>query len=103
MTALKKRAYALENKFAYDQTFMFKAEARRNALIGLWAASEMHRADAEAYAQEVAAAHVEKPDGAFERVRTDLAAAGLPVDEDELRNRMVAMLQDVAREMYDGR
>ncbi|OLP58067.1 hypothetical protein BJF93_05370 [Xaviernesmea oryzae] len=103
MTALKKRARALEDKFAHDQEFLFKAEARRNALLGLWAAAEMNRQDADAYAKEVATAHVEHPDGAFARVREDLTASGVQIDDNELRNRMVVMLRDVAREMYDGR
>ncbi|WP_430440380.1 DUF1476 domain-containing protein [Shinella sp.] len=99
MSALKKRARALEDEFAYQQEFMFKANARRNALLGLWAANTMHRPDGEAYARELAMADVGAADGAFNRVRADLRSAGVNCPDDELRDRMVAMLKDVARDM----
>ncbi|MDQ0319273.1 hypothetical protein QO002_001411 [Pararhizobium capsulatum DSM 1112] len=99
MSALKKRAQALENEFVYQQEFMFKATARRNAMLGLWAANTMHRPDGEQYARELAMADVSTPDGAFNRIRSDLIAAGVICPDDELRDRMVAMLKDVAREL----
>lgn len=99
MSALKKRAVALENEFAYQQEFLFKAQARRNALIGLWAANTMHRTDGEAYARELAVADVGAPDGAFNRIRADFRSTGVNCPDEELRNRMVAMLKDVARDM----
>ncbi|EYR80092.1 ATPase inhibitor subunit zeta [Shinella sp. 838] len=99
MSALKKRARALEDEFAYQQEFMFKANARRNALLGLWAANTMHRPDGEAYARELAMADVGAADGAFNRVRADLRSAGVNCPDDELRDRMVVMLKDVARDM----
>lgn len=102
MTALKKRARALENEFAYRQEFMFKAQARRNALLGLWAASVMHRPDAQGYSNELAVADIATPDGAFVRLRADFDRAGVQCSDEALRERMVAMLRDVARDMHDG-
>lgn len=99
MSALKKRARALEDEFAYQQDFLFKATARRNAMLGLWAANTMHRVDGEQYARELAVADVSTPDGAFNRVRTDLKAAGIECPDAELQTRMASMLKDVAREM----
>jgi hypothetical protein len=101
MSALKKRAQALENEFAYQQEFMFRATARRNAMLGLWAANTMRRTDGEQYARELATADVSTPDGAFNRVRSDLKAAGVSCSDEDLQNRMIAMLKDVAREMHD--
>ncbi|CAN7673711.1 DUF1476 domain-containing protein [Rhizobium sp. LjRoot30] len=103
MTALLKRARALEDKFAYDQEFMFKAQARRNALIGLWAAATMRRDDAQAYARELTTADIADPDGVFARLRRDFDAAGVEVLDADLRCRMTSLLKDVARDMYEGR
>jgi hypothetical protein len=103
MSALQKRARALENNFAYEQEFMFKAQARRNKLIGLWAAAMMHRDDAQAYAEELIAADIAAPEGAFARLHDDFNASGVVVLDDELRNRMSAMLKDVAADMYNGK
>ncbi|SIR05579.1 hypothetical protein SAMN05880582_10617 [Rhizobium sp. RU20A] len=101
MTAIRKRAQALETEFAYQQEFQFKAEARRNALMGLWAASAMRRQDADAYAQELAACSADGPTAAYERLRTDLALAGASVSDEDLQTRMAAVLRDVARDMHD--
>ena len=62
MTTFDKREDAFENKFAHDAELQFKAEARRNKLLGLWAAGLLGKsgAAAEAYAREVVAADFEK-------------------------------------------
>ncbi|MFB2549586.1 ATPase inhibitor subunit zeta [Ensifer soli] len=100
MTALKKRARALEAAFAHEQDAAFRARSRSNALAGLWAAALMHRGDAEAYARELAIADVADPHGAFNRLRQDLTASGLHITDDELRHRMVTLLRDVAEDMH---
>ena len=102
MTAIKKRAHALETEFAYQQEFMFKAEARRNALVGLWAAGAMRRQDADSYAQELALSSADGPSVAYDRLRSDLMLAGVPVSDEELQARMAAVLRDVARDMHDN-
>lgn len=103
MTALQKRARALENNFAYEQEFMFRAQARRNKLIALWASAMMHRDDAQAYADELIAADIAAPEGAFARLHDDFNASGVVVLDDELRNRMSTMLKEVAADMYHGK
>src|SRR5262245_37777132 len=62
MTTFDKRKDAFENKFAHDAELQFKAEARRNKLLGLWAAGLLGKtgAAADAYAKEVIAADFEK-------------------------------------------
>ena len=55
MTTFDERETAFENKFAHDAELKFKAEARRNKLVGLWAAGLLGKSGAEAaaYASEV--------------------------------------------------
>ena len=57
MTTFDKREQGFENKFAHDEELRFKAEARRNKLLGLWVAEKLGKsgADADAYAREVVA------------------------------------------------
>ena len=63
MTAFDARKTAAEAKFTHDQEFQFKTIARRNKLLGLWAAEQMgiSGADAEAYAKQVVIADFEEP------------------------------------------
>ena len=63
MTTFDDREKAFEKKFEHDQDLQFKATARKNKLLGLWAAGLMGKsgADAEAYAKEVVVADFEKP------------------------------------------
>ncbi len=103
MSSLQRRASTLENNFAYEQEFMFKAQARRNQLIGLWAAALIGREDARAYADELMNADIAEANGAFARLRRDFDTAGVAVLDDELRSRMAMMLKDVADEMHHSR
>lgn len=100
MTALKKRAQAHETRFAIDQEILFKAEARRNALIGLWAADALRHPERETYARDMVEAGVEHPEAVIEKLRTDFDAAGVICLEDEIRARMVAMLREIADDMH---
>jgi hypothetical protein len=62
MTTFDEREHAFENKFAHDAEMQFKAEARRNKLLGLWAAELMGKSGQEAadYAKEVVKADFEE-------------------------------------------
>lgn len=81
MTTFDDREKAFENKFKYDEEMKFKATARRNKLLGLWAAEKLGRAgdDAAAYAKEVVAADFDRPgdEDVIEKVLADFAAAGI--------------------------
>ncbi len=101
MYALRDRAKALEDKFAYDQTFQFRAESRRNKLMGLWAASLLGVSDASAYAHDVVSAALEGkvPHDISSKLRHDFDVAGVTVTDDELQTKMHDMLLDVVREM----
>ena len=91
MTTFDERERAFEKKFEHDQELQFKANARRNKLLGLWAAGLMGKsgADAEAYAKEVVLADFEKPGDSdvVAKLVKDLAAAGKPTDDHAIRKQ----------------
>lgn len=100
MSEFNEREKGQEKKFELDQALDFKAGARRNKLIGLWAAGLMGLSDeaAQAYAKSVAMADFEEggDEDVLRKLRADIAAKGISVSEHELRTRM-AMLLDEAR------
>ena len=93
MTTFDDRENAFENKFAHDAEMQFKAEARRNKLLGLWAAELMGKSgdDAQAYAREVVKADFEEAgdEDVFRKVSADL---GDKASEAEIRAKMVELL-----------
>jgi hypothetical protein len=101
MTLFDKRDDAFEAKFARDAEMLFKARARRNKLIGLWAAGLAGKTgeEAEKYGQEVVAADVERRGDAdvYAKILGDLIAAGHEVTKEEV-GRQLAYWQDVARD-----
>lgn len=105
MTTFDDRESAHENKFARDHETDFKVIARRNKLLGLWAAGKLHlKADEhESYAKDVMAADFEEPgDGdVLRKVLSDFQKAGLAVSEKEVREEMHRLL-GVAREQIHG-
>jgi len=82
MTTFDEREKSFEKKFEHDQELQFKVNARRNKLLGLWAANLMGKtgADAETYAKEVVMASFEKAGDSdvLHKLMKDLAAAGKP-------------------------
>jgi hypothetical protein len=76
MTTFDDRENAFENKFAHDEEMKFKAEARANKLLGLWAAELLGKSgdDADAYAREVIKADFEEAghDDVIRKVAADL-------------------------------
>ncbi len=92
MTTFDKRKDAAEGKFAHDAELKFKAESRRNKLLGLWAAELLGKTGdaAEEYAKAVVAADFEGPgDGdVFQKVRTDFDAGGVDQSDHQIRRTM---------------
>jgi hypothetical protein len=92
MTTFDKREETFEKKFAHDAELQFKAEARRNHLLGLWAAGLLGKgaADAEAYAKEVIAAEFERAgdEDVFRKIRSDFDAAGVDQSDHQIRRTM---------------
>jgi hypothetical protein len=101
MSQFEDRQKGQEAKFAFDAEKKFKAEARRNKLVGIWAAELMSLTgdDAKAYAAEVVAADFEEAgdEDVFRKVSADLKAKGLNIGDDVIRQKM-AQLVHVANE-----
>jgi len=104
--SIKDRKDAFENKFAHDAELRFKAEARRNKLLGLWAAELLGKTgdDADAYAKEVIAADFEEPgdEDVFRKVRGDLDAAGVDQSDHQIRRTMDELMVRAAEEIENG-
>jgi hypothetical protein len=92
MASFNDREKAFEDKYKHDQELQFKAEARRNKLLGVWAAGLMGLtgADAEAYAREVVQSDFEEPgdDDVLRKVLADLTAKGVDKSEHQIRRQM---------------
>ncbi len=92
MTTFDERERGAEKKFEHDEELRFKATARRNKLLGTWAAAKLglSGADAESYAKTVVLADFEKPgpDDVVEKVLKDFADKGLDIDEHKIRLEM---------------
>ncbi|MSO73902.1 MAG: DUF1476 domain-containing protein [Alphaproteobacteria bacterium] len=101
MTTFDKRQKDEETKYKRDEELKFKVNARRNKLLGLWAAEQMafKGTEAEAYAKQVVASDFERPGDAdvLDKVLQDLRAKGVNVDEHRVRKEMTRLL-DVARQ-----
>ena len=101
MTTFDDREKAFEAKFALDQEQEFKAIARRNKMLGLWAAEKMGLSpeSADQYAQAVVRADMEQPgeEDVFRKVAGDFKGSGLTVSEGEIRSKMDE-LSSIARE-----
>ena len=96
MTTFDKREEGFEKKFAHDEELRFKANARRNKLLGLWAAEKLGLSGsaAEAYAKEVVVADFEEAgdDDVFRKVRKDFDAKGIAQSDQELRKTMIDLM-----------
>lgn len=92
MTTFNEREKGFEQKYKHDQELQFKVNARRNKLLGLWAAEQMglSGADAEAYAKQVVQADFEQPGDAdvVAKVVNDLSAKGRPMPELQVRKEL---------------
>ncbi|MDJ0628848.1 MAG: DUF1476 domain-containing protein [Rhodobacter sp.] len=102
MTTFDDRESAFENKFAHDAEMQFKAEARRNKLLGLWAAGLMGKSgdEAESYAREVIKADFEEAgdEDVYRKVSGDL---GDLADEATIRTKMREMLAEAKSQLLD--
>lgn len=101
MAGFEDRQKGQEAKFAHDAELRFKAEARRNKLLGLWAAEHMGLSEEHAreYAAEVVASDFEEAgdEDVFRKISADLKAKGAPVSDDMIRKKMAELVQ-TARE-----
>ncbi len=97
MTTFDKRKNEAEARFTRDQELQFKANARRNKLLGLWAAEQwgLSGDGAAAYAKEVVIADFDRPgdDDVLEKVHKDLTAKGIEVAEHTVRKEMDRLME----------
>ena len=107
MTTFDKREEGFEKKFAVDQELKFKANARRNRLLGLWAAAKLGLSgpDADAYAKEVVVADFEEAgeDDVFRKIRKDLDAKGVKDTDQQIRQAMDELLAKAVLEIRAGK
>lgn len=97
MSTFDKREKGFEAKFARDESLRFKANARRNKLLGLWAAGLMGIAGPEAdeYAKSVIKADFEEPgdDDVFRKLRDDFDAKGVEQSDHQIRRTMDELME----------
>jgi hypothetical protein len=106
MSSFDKREEGFEKKFAMDAEQKFKAEARRNKLLGLWTAEKLGITGdaAAAYAKEVVAADFEQPgdNDVVHKVTRDLAAKGIAITEPQLRAKMDELMAQAIMQVKAG-
>jgi hypothetical protein len=96
MTTFDNREKAYESKYAQDQDFRFRVNARAVRLFGLWAAAQLGRGDAEAYAESVVDADFDEPGirDVLRKVKKDFDAKGLALTEAQLEAQFGIHLEE---------
>ena len=106
MTTFDKREEGFEKKFAHDEELRFKASARRNKLLGLWAAEKMGLTGpaAEAYAKEVVVSDFEEPgdEDVFRKVRKDFDAKGVAQSDQQIHAMMIELMEQAIAQIKAG-
>ena len=107
MTTFNDREKSFEKKFEHDQELQFKVNARKNKLLGLWAAGLLGKtgADAEAYAKDVVMADFEKPGDSdvIHKLMKDLAAAGKPTEDHTIRKQSERLMAEAKNQVMAER
>jgi hypothetical protein len=97
MTTFDQRKEGFEKKFAHDEELRFKATARRNKLLGIWAAEKLGVSGpaADAYAKEVVMAVFEEAgdDDVFRKIRKDFDAKGIDQSDQQIRETMIELME----------
>jgi hypothetical protein len=103
MPTFDEREKGYERKFQQDQELAFKAKARRNKLLGLWAAERLGLTGgaAEAYASEVVAADLQKPgdQDVIDKVAGDFAKRGVGLDATRVRVELDRCMAEAKRQL----
>lgn len=104
MTTFDEREQGFERKFVLDQDLEFKATARRNRLLGEWAAGLMGLATVEEYARAVVKSDFEQPgdEDVLRKVAGDLKGSGVSVSEGEVRMKMDELLAQAREQIKTG-
>src|SRR5947208_121521 len=103
MTTFDKREKGFERKFAHDEELRFRATARRNKLLGLWAAERMGLSgdEAQSYAREVIKADLAEPgdEDVFRKLRSDFDANGVEQSDHQIRRVIGEMMVEAVRQI----
>ena len=106
MTTFDKREEGFEKKFAHDEELRFKATARRNKLLGQWAAEKLGLAgaDADAYAKTVVMADFEEAgdNDVFRKLRTDFDAKAVALSDHQIRRTMDELMEQAIAQIKAG-
>ncbi|HOV04434.1 MAG TPA: DUF1476 domain-containing protein [Kaistiaceae bacterium] len=106
MSAFDEREKAYEKKFAQDEELHFRATARRNRLLGLWAAEKLGLAGeaADEYARSVVRSDFDEPgdQDVFRKIRGDFDAAGVQQSDHQIQRTMTELLQTAADQILKG-
>lgn len=106
MTSMKDRQDGFEKKFALDEEARFKATARRNKLLGLWAAGQLGKSGdaAEAYAKDVVKADFAEvgDEDVFRKVRGDFDAAGVTQSDHQIRRQMEDLMVQAVEQIKNA-
>jgi hypothetical protein len=103
MNTFEERQKGFERKFAHDEELRFKSTARRNKLLGLWAAEKLGLSDeeAQAYAKEVVKADLAEPgeEDVFRKIRADFDAKGVDQSDHQIRRAMADLLAEAVNQI----
>ena len=103
MASFEERGDAFEKKYAHDEALKFKAEARRNKLLGLWAADKIGFTGekAEEYAKEVIRADLEEPgdEDVFRKIRQDFDKHNVDQSDHQIRRTMEEKLEEAIQQI----
>ena len=106
MTTFDDRERAFENMYARDEEMQFRIVARRNRLVGAWAANLMGltEVEAEAYAKDVVRADFEEAgdDDVVRKLLGDLTSAGVDIDEARIREALEHKQVEARRQMIEA-
>ena len=105
MTTFDKRKDAFEAKFAHDEELKFKATARRNMLLGAWAAGLLGKTgeEVQSYAKDVVAADFEESgeEDVFRKIRRDFHAAGVQQSDHQIRRTMDELMHTAVAQVEE--
>jgi hypothetical protein len=106
MSSMNDREKGFEKKFAMDEELRFKATARRNKMLGLWAAEKLGKTgdEAEAYAKEVIISDIEEAGDhdVFRKVRKDFDDAGVQQSDHQIRRTMDELLAQAIEQVKNS-
>jgi hypothetical protein len=106
MSTFDKREEGFESKFAHDQELRFKAHARRNKLVGLWAAEKLGLTGqaAESYAANIVTIDLDKPDSdrVFRELRKDFDEKGVQQSDHQIRRTMEEAMEKAIADLQTG-